>query len=176
MSSLDPSIECDVPDEGVHPQTPPLVVAASAPLSKISKTPVLAKPSSPTREKNKKFAKYLNEALEAIDPATGDRKWQCVARKVVDEAIAGNMEAVRIIADRTDGKPVPSAEELESNGIKVVVLNNNLRPPRIITVAPSTPLLPDFASVAPPVVEVDLVPRELIPDAFVEEETEEDYR
>jgi hypothetical protein len=82
-----------------------------------------------TIQRKKKFADALKEVLDEIDVNSGCRRWKKVARSVVKAAEEGDMEAVRIIADRTDGKAVPSEEELEASGIKVIFAVVKLPPP-----------------------------------------------
>lgn len=65
--------------------------------------------------KEKSFANMLNIAIKEILP-DGRSKLRALADTVIDEAIAGNMQAAREVADRLDGKAVQAIEaEIEGN-------------------------------------------------------------
>jgi hypothetical protein len=89
----------------------------------------------------KPFAKCLEDALKTVVTDTdGIRKTRlqkivenllCIAEcrdpKRADSAI----RALLLIADRVDGRAVPSAEALEATGVRVITVNHNvLTPPR----------------------------------------------
>jgi len=63
------------------------------------------------------FADALRRALSERDPETKRTKLQQVADAAVERAIKGDLEAIRLIAERIDGK-VP--ERVQSDGQLVI--------------------------------------------------------
>lgn len=61
----------------------------------------------------KSFAAMLRIAINEVLP-DGRSKLRALADTVLNEAIGGNMQAVKEVADRLDGKPAQSVE-LEAN-------------------------------------------------------------
>ena len=73
---------------------------------------------------------WLRHELEALDPETQQAVAQRLVRVLVDKALAGDVRAIQVIAERMEGKPMqredtdPAAKE-----IRVVVEHIDGRPP-----------------------------------------------
>lgn len=68
---------------------------------------MLAGPGRPPKERS--FANMLNIAINEATKG-GGTKLRAVADKLVELAIAGDMQAIKEIGDRIDGKPVQVTE------------------------------------------------------------------
>ena len=58
------------------------------------------------RPKAKLITQAYRELLEELDPKERKTLAQQIARKVIDQALKGNLAAVKEVADRTEGKSV----------------------------------------------------------------------
>lgn len=54
------------------------------------------------------FRFALTERLDEIDPVSGRKKLFSIAEKLVDMALGGDMQAIKELMDRVDGKPAQS--------------------------------------------------------------------
>lgn len=60
--------------------------------------------------KDKPWADALRVCINEIDPVTRIKKLRLIAKATVDAAIMGDMQAIREIGDRIDGKPQMAIE------------------------------------------------------------------
>jgi hypothetical protein len=73
---------------------------------------------------------WLRHELESLDPETQQEVAQRLVRVLVDKALAGDVRAIQVIADRVEGKPMQREDtDPASNEIKVVVEHIGGRPP-----------------------------------------------
>ena len=68
--------------------------------------------------KNRPWAEALNRALLAED----GKKLRALADRIIDKALEGDVQALKEVGDRMDGKP---AQALEHSGDMVVMVNQN---------------------------------------------------
>lgn len=73
-----------------------------------------------------KFGEAVSLAVEVEDPVSRKRRLHNIAEKLVELAEAGDMQAIREIGDRLDGKP---KQQIEATGaddgpIKIVVTSD----------------------------------------------------
>ena len=62
------------------------------------------------------FRHAIMERLDELDPRTDRKKLYAIANKLTDLALDGDMQAIREIMDRVDGKPKQTAEVTGANG------------------------------------------------------------
>jgi len=68
-----------------------------------------------------KFSEALEAAVHVEDPVTRRRKIHSIADKLVAMAEAGEIQAIREVADRIDGKPRQQIEASGPNGGAIVI-------------------------------------------------------
>jgi len=67
---------------------------------------------NPTGEKGRQFQTLFREAVKRIAEGNEEADDILIVRKVIDEAKKGNLKAVEIVLDRTDGKvPTPISND-----------------------------------------------------------------
>lgn len=85
---------------------------------------------NPTTSRPKPFADALRKALAEVDPKTKRAKLLLIASRLTDEALAGNVQAIKEIAERTDGKvPLPVAGDPETP-LRVLIEVHDVSPTR----------------------------------------------
>ena len=73
----------------------------------------------------------LRLALEAKQPGTDERKVRVIAEKLVDKAINGDLEAIKIVFDRVEGKaPQPLVGDGEFDPIAITQIVRRVVDPR----------------------------------------------
>jgi hypothetical protein len=70
------------------------------------------RPRPAMNTRRKRIAAALNEALDAVDER-GNSQLQAMANRLVAQAVDGDVESFRAIADRTEGRVPQSSETFE---------------------------------------------------------------
>lgn len=73
-----------------------------------------------------KFAEAVESAVHVEDPITRRRKLHSIAEKLVQMAESGDMQAIKEVGDRLDGKPKQQIEATGANEgpIQIVVTSD----------------------------------------------------
>ena len=72
-------------------------------------------------KKNEEMRAALKRALEIVDPATGKKNREAIALALVKEARGGNVDAIKHVFDRVDGKVTDTKQVEQSGEIRHVI-------------------------------------------------------
>lgn len=66
-----------------------------------------------------KWAEALNAAVQEVDPVTKRRKLHSIAAKLIELAQAGEIQAIKELGDRIDGKPAQAIVGPDGGAIQI---------------------------------------------------------